>query len=313
MSESKQPAPASGAVKYVTAAHMIDCTGAAASNNPVIVVKDSRIDKVGSKDSIKIPQGAEVIDCGNCTLIPGMMDIHLHTMMFNCLTFHNHRVAQWEITPELQQMYGLFHAQLCFDMGFTTLRDLGPQFAVRAAGERSLRHPRRHRRRHRGRPAHAGGGVYHHHRLASGADPAARGGAARLSDRRRALGAAQAGAHQPAGGRRCDQDLRHRRRRHRQGGARHPQHDAGGVRRRGRRGARLPQALRRALLHAAGPAHGAEGRRRHHRAHGVLRRRDARHDQGGRRVDDADAGAPHRSRHRESASKSAPPSSSPTR
>ena len=45
--------------------------------------------------------------------------------MLNCLTFHNHRVAQWEITPELQQMYGLFHAQLCFDMGFTTLRDMG--------------------------------------------------------------------------------------------------------------------------------------------------------------------------------------------
>jgi imidazolonepropionase-like amidohydrolase len=48
-------------------------------------------------------------------------------MMFNCLTFHNFRVAQWEITPELQQMYGLFHAQLCFDMGFTTLRDMGLQ------------------------------------------------------------------------------------------------------------------------------------------------------------------------------------------
>jgi imidazolonepropionase-like amidohydrolase len=57
--------------------------------------------------------------------MPGMIDAHLHTMMFNCLTFHNYRVAQWEITPELQQMYGVFHAQLCFDMGFTTLRDLG--------------------------------------------------------------------------------------------------------------------------------------------------------------------------------------------
>ncbi|MGQ0749620.1 MAG: metal-dependent hydrolase family protein, partial [Betaproteobacteria bacterium] len=37
----------------------------------------------------------------------------------------NHRVAQFEIMPHLQQMYALFHAQLCFDMGFTTLRDLG--------------------------------------------------------------------------------------------------------------------------------------------------------------------------------------------
>jgi len=57
--------------------------------------------------------------------MPGMMDLHIHTSMFNCMTFHNHRVAQFEIMPHLQQMYALFHAQLCFDMGFTTLRDLG--------------------------------------------------------------------------------------------------------------------------------------------------------------------------------------------
>ena len=113
------------ALKYVTAASMIDCTGSAACKDPVIVLKGKRIDKIGTKASIKIPQGADVIDCGKATLLPGLMDIHLHTMMFNCLTFHNHRVAQWEITPELQQMYGMFHAQLCFDMGFTTLRDLG--------------------------------------------------------------------------------------------------------------------------------------------------------------------------------------------
>ncbi|MGA8033930.1 MAG: amidohydrolase family protein, partial [Casimicrobiaceae bacterium] len=83
------------------------------------------IEKIGTRATLPIPQGAEVVDCGSCTLMPGMLDVHIHTMMFNCLTFHNYRVAQWEITPELQQMYGLFHAQLCFDMGFTTLRDMG--------------------------------------------------------------------------------------------------------------------------------------------------------------------------------------------
>ena len=115
----------SDAVKYISAGGMIDCTGAAWRKDVVIVLKGKRIDKIGTKESIEIPPGADVLDCGSCTLVPGMMDIHLHTMMFNCLTFHNHRVAQWEITPELQQMYGVFHAQLCFDMGFTTLRDLG--------------------------------------------------------------------------------------------------------------------------------------------------------------------------------------------
>ena len=116
-----------GRLSYVLGARMIDCTGAAPVQDPVLVVDGTRIAQMGTRKTIKVPDGADIIDCGKATLIPGMLDIHLHTMMFNCLTFHNFRVAQWEITPELQQMYGLFHAQLCFDMGFTTLRDMGLQ------------------------------------------------------------------------------------------------------------------------------------------------------------------------------------------
>jgi imidazolonepropionase-like amidohydrolase len=116
-----------GMLSYVLGARMIDCTGAAPVQDPVLVVDGTRIAQIGTRKTIKVPDGADIIDCGDATLIPGMLDIHLHTMMFNCLTFHNFRVAQWEITPELQQMYGLFHAQLCFDMGFTTLRDMGLQ------------------------------------------------------------------------------------------------------------------------------------------------------------------------------------------
>jgi imidazolonepropionase-like amidohydrolase len=120
--QGNDPAPK---IRYVTGKRMIDCTGAAPVDDPVIKIKGDRIEQVGDRRSIQIPDGADVLDCGQATLIPGMLDVHLHTMMFNCLTFHNFRVAQWEITPELQQMYGLFHAQLCFDMGFTTLRDMG--------------------------------------------------------------------------------------------------------------------------------------------------------------------------------------------
>jgi imidazolonepropionase-like amidohydrolase len=125
MTAAVQAIPAIGPLKYITAARMIDCTGAPPRKDPVIAVRGKRIETIGTRDTVPIPQGADVVDCDACTLLPGLMDIHLHTMMYNCLTFHNHRVAQWEITPELQQMYGVFHAQLCFDMGFTTLRDLG--------------------------------------------------------------------------------------------------------------------------------------------------------------------------------------------
>ncbi len=116
-----------GPALYVLGRRMIDCTGASPVLDPVLVVRGTRLAEVGTRSTISIPKDAEVLDCGAATLIPGMLDVHIHTMMFNCLTFHNMRVAQWEITPELQQMYGLFHAQLCFDMGFTTLRDMGLQ------------------------------------------------------------------------------------------------------------------------------------------------------------------------------------------
>ncbi|MDX1605564.1 MAG: amidohydrolase family protein [Candidatus Competibacterales bacterium] len=117
---------ASGArEKVIKAARLIDVETGEVLDDPVIVIDGGTIRSVGTAEQIEIPPGAEVIDAGTATLIPGMIDCHIHTAMFNCLTFHNFRVAQWEVRPELQQMYSLFHAQMCFDMGFTTLRDMG--------------------------------------------------------------------------------------------------------------------------------------------------------------------------------------------
>ncbi|HEX2826347.1 MAG TPA: amidohydrolase family protein [Burkholderiales bacterium] len=118
-----------GPVTIVRGASLIDGNGGEPLKNAVVVVQGRHIKAVGSRDdpafASAIPQDAEVLDAEGCTLMPGMMDLHIHTAMFNCMTFHNHRVAQFEIMPHLQQMYALFHAQNCFDMGFTTLRDLG--------------------------------------------------------------------------------------------------------------------------------------------------------------------------------------------
>lgn len=114
-----------GPQQFIKGGTLIDGSGRKPVKDPVIELNGRRIKRVGTKASVRIPPRAAVIDCGNSTLMPGMMDLHIHTAMYNCMTFHNHRVAQFEIMPHLQQMYALFHAQNCFDMGFTTLRDLG--------------------------------------------------------------------------------------------------------------------------------------------------------------------------------------------
>jgi imidazolonepropionase-like amidohydrolase len=112
----------------VTAIHcgtLIDGRGGKPVKDAVVLIQGGRITQVGVKGKLKPPPGAAALDCSRYTLMPGMMDLHIHTAMHNCMTFHNHRVAQFETMPHLQQMYALFHAQNCFDMGFTTLRDLG--------------------------------------------------------------------------------------------------------------------------------------------------------------------------------------------
>ncbi len=109
----------------IKAGRLIDGTGADSRQNCVVLIEDKTIKQVGSEAEVTIPDGATVLDASGYTVMPGMMDIHLHLSTFNNRTFKNYRVAQWEVTPQLQELYSLFHGQLCFEMGFTTLRDMG--------------------------------------------------------------------------------------------------------------------------------------------------------------------------------------------
>lgn len=112
-------------VKVIRGGRLIDGTGRPVTSDPVLVIEGKRIKAVGRKGTVQEPPGATVIDAANYTLMPGLLDSHLHLAAFNCSTFNNYRVSIWEVTPELQSFYMLFHAQLCLEMGFTTLRDLG--------------------------------------------------------------------------------------------------------------------------------------------------------------------------------------------
>ena len=109
--------------KALKGRRLIDGKGGEVPKDACVLLEGSRIQAVGRAKEMRLPKGTEVIDLRDCTLMPGLMDIHLHTSAYNILTFQNPRVAHFETTPQLQMLYTLLHAQMCFEMGFTTLRN----------------------------------------------------------------------------------------------------------------------------------------------------------------------------------------------
>ena len=58
----------------ITADRLIDATGNPTLNDAVIVVEGERIAAVGTRETVEIPEGAELIELGDQTLLPGMIN-----------------------------------------------------------------------------------------------------------------------------------------------------------------------------------------------------------------------------------------------
>lgn len=112
-----------GNITVLKAARLIDGNGGEVVKKPIIIIEGKRIKQIGTEGDITPPAGVPIEDFPGHTLMPGLMDIHLHCSAHNVVTFKNYRVAQLEVTPPLQMLYTLLHQQIMFEMGFTTLRD----------------------------------------------------------------------------------------------------------------------------------------------------------------------------------------------
>jgi imidazolonepropionase-like amidohydrolase len=69
--------PASARTVVVTAAHMVDVLGGRRVDDAQVTIVDGRITHVGRRGDA-VPQGAERIDLGRRTLLPGLIDMHVH-------------------------------------------------------------------------------------------------------------------------------------------------------------------------------------------------------------------------------------------
>jgi imidazolonepropionase-like amidohydrolase len=112
----------------IRAARLISAKGDAVLNNAVIEVQDGKITAVGS--GLAIPPDAQLIDLGDQTLLPGLIDAHTHLLMemdgAKVLDQDSEmlRVVATETTAE-RALLGARSAREDLAAGITTVRDLG--------------------------------------------------------------------------------------------------------------------------------------------------------------------------------------------
>ncbi|HXC33862.1 MAG TPA: amidohydrolase family protein [Verrucomicrobiae bacterium] len=109
-----QPPPPEGVA--IRAGRLFDPRTGANLTNQVIVIQGDRIIDVGPADRVKIPAGARVIDLSSATVMPGLIDRHVHLMQ----------------DPEPNEaralLAGQHYALADLYAGFTTLQDMNSPY-----------------------------------------------------------------------------------------------------------------------------------------------------------------------------------------
>jgi imidazolonepropionase-like amidohydrolase len=101
---------------------LIDGYGGPPIENAVVIIEGNRIKAVAREGSIAIPAGARVIDTNGYTVMPGMMDMHVHLMIVGHGNYEH-----WDATypAKFRDVIMPISAKQLLMAGVTTARDLG--------------------------------------------------------------------------------------------------------------------------------------------------------------------------------------------
>ena len=119
---SEAQAPASKTI-VLKAARMFDGKSDRVTSPGVVVVTDGKIAAVGA--GAAIPSGAEVIDLGDATLLPGFIDAHTHLSMEASDDWKQAKLNRLQKPVAEQALDASVNARKTLMAGFTTVRDVG--------------------------------------------------------------------------------------------------------------------------------------------------------------------------------------------
>jgi imidazolonepropionase-like amidohydrolase len=121
----------SAQVTVIRAGKLIDPESGTVLRDQIILIRDSKIEKVGR--DVTIPANATVVDLTSMTVLPGLIDCHTH-LADGART--GDPLAQFEKTGAQVALESVPNARAILESGFTTVRDVG---TYRALGDIALR------------------------------------------------------------------------------------------------------------------------------------------------------------------------------
>jgi imidazolonepropionase-like amidohydrolase len=108
-------------ITVFTNATLVDGTGAQPREHATVVVQGDRIAEVTSGDQPYRGQAADSVDCTGRTLVPGLIDAHVHAAAIDVNILEQHRVYP----PSLAALHTARLLSQTLAQGFTTVRDAG--------------------------------------------------------------------------------------------------------------------------------------------------------------------------------------------
>jgi imidazolonepropionase-like amidohydrolase len=106
---------------YVSAARMLDVTTGRMIADPRVVVVDGKIAAAGPASSVSIPAGADRIDLPGVTLLPGLIDMHVH--LDSPADIGGYRGLEY--SDRFWSVVQVANAMATLRAGFTTVRNVG--------------------------------------------------------------------------------------------------------------------------------------------------------------------------------------------
>lgn len=122
--------PAATRPLAIKGARLIDGRTDQVTQNAVVLVEGTKITAVGSAADIRVPANAEVIDLGDVTLMPGLIDTHTHVLLQGDITAEDYDVQLFKESLAYRALRASRSVKIALEHGFTTIRDIGNEGAM---------------------------------------------------------------------------------------------------------------------------------------------------------------------------------------